>query len=330
MLVSSPYQHEAKGGNMCITIASVIGTCLSNAWPGRRSRTGAKTAPRSAPHLIWRLAGPLASIAGLAWLAIQLATPNPAQAVPNSRCLAVANALPAHVPVRYVPSALTPQQVRVTYVTHATFLIESAAGVTIATDFAGFAGPNVIPRAVTMNHAHETHYTDFIDPGIEHVFRGWNPEGGPARHHKQVDDVLIRNVPTDIRNWTGEREQDGNSIFIFEVADMCIGHLGHLHHELAPEDLAVIGQLDVIMAPVDGTFTLDQDSMVKTLKVLRARIVIPMHAFGPSTLQAFLDRMQEDFTIDRRDSSTVVLSAATLPKTPTVLVLPEGSNWSWE
>ena len=44
-----------------------------------------------------------------------------------------------------------------------------------------------------------------------------------------VDDVYIRNVPTDIRSWGGELERDGNSIFIFEVADLCIGHLGHLH-----------------------------------------------------------------------------------------------------
>ena len=44
-----------------------------------------------------------------------------------------------------------------------------------------------------------------------------------------VDDVYIRNVPTDIRNG-GAMEADGNSIFIFEVAGLCIGHLGHLHH----------------------------------------------------------------------------------------------------
>ena len=80
-----------------------------------------------------------------------------------------------------------------------------------------------------MNKAHRTHYTDFPDPGIEYVLRGWNPDGGPAKHALVVDDVYIRNVTTDIRSWAARLERDGNSIFIFEVAGLCIGHLGHLH-----------------------------------------------------------------------------------------------------
>jgi hypothetical protein len=32
-----------------------------------------------------------------------------------------------------------------------------------------------------MNRAHSSHYTDFPDPAIKHVLRGWNPEGRPRR-----------------------------------------------------------------------------------------------------------------------------------------------------
>lgn len=285
----------------------------------------AKKLASSLEAMLRPLSGPAMALALLGSLGA-----TPAKATPNSRCLAMANAPSNIVPVRYQPAALTADQVSITYVTHATFRIETAAGVTIATDYAGFAGPNVIPDVVTMNHAHETHYTELIDPGIAHVLRGWNPAGGAARHHLQVADVLIRNVPTDIRNWVGDREEHGNSIFIFEVAGLCIGHLGHLHHELAPDDLANIGQLDVVMAPVDGTFTLDIDLMIETLKVLKARIVIPMHAFGASTLERFIDRMAADFAIRRLEGSTTVVSASSLPPQPTVLVLKEGTNWSWE
>ena len=70
---------------------------------------------------------------------------------------------------------------------------------------AGYAGPGVIPRIVTMNRAHQTHYTDSPDPRIEHVLRGWNPDGGPAQHNLTLGDVVIRNVPTDIRSWSGAR-----------------------------------------------------------------------------------------------------------------------------
>ena len=64
--------------------------------------------------------------------------------------------------------------------------------------------------------------------------------------------MRVRNVPTNIRNWTGGTERYGNSIFIFEIANMCIAHLGHLHHTLTQQQLDEIGRVDVVMAPVDG------------------------------------------------------------------------------
>jgi L-ascorbate metabolism protein UlaG (beta-lactamase superfamily) len=44
--------------------------------------------------------------------------------------------------------------------------------------------------------------------------------------------------------------KDGNSIFIFEVAGLCIGHLGHLHHKLDENHFAAIGRLDIVMVPI--------------------------------------------------------------------------------
>lgn len=239
-----------------------------------------------------------------------------------SRCLAIANKLPQAQFAAFSPAALTQGEVRLTYVSHSTFLIESAGGVRIATDFAGFAGAGVVPDVVTMNHAHPSHYTDDPDPRIPYVLRGWNPAGGPARHHLTVDDVLIRNVTTDIRDFSGIREKDGNSIFIFEMGGLCIGHLGHLQHELGPEYLGVIGQLDVVLVPVDGSFTMAQENMINVIKLLKARLIIPMHYFGSRTLSRFLDGMRDDFEIEISLSPVVVVSAITLPKSPKVLVLP--------
>ena len=239
-----------------------------------------------------------------------------------SRCLAVANNMPQAQFVAFSPAALTQVEVRLTFVGHSTFLIESADGVRIATDFTGFAGAGIVPNVVTMNHAHTSHFTDSPDPRIAHVLRGWNPAGGPAHHDLTLADVMIRNVPTDIRGYAGIREKDGNSIFIFETAGLCIGHLGHLHHELEPKDLGVIGQLDVVLVPVDGSFTMAQASMINVIKLLKARLIIPMHYFGSATLATFLDGMRGDFEVEISLSPVVVVSALTLPKSPKVLVLP--------
>jgi len=240
-----------------------------------------------------------------------------------SQCLAVAEAPTQPIRLAAVQSGLEKDQVRLTFVGHSTFRIETAGGLVIATDYAGWAGPNIVPDVVTMNHAHETHYTDFPDPRIKHVLRGWNPDGGAAKHDIEVEDVRIRNVPTDIRRWgSGGIEPDGNSIFIFEAAGLCIGHLGHLHHELRPEHIGLIGRLDIVLVPVDGTYTMAQGNMIEVLKTLRARLVIPMHYFGPSTLQRFLAGMGGEFETDLRTDPSLVVSLGALPDRPTILVLP--------
>ena len=246
--------------------------------------------------------------------------PRPALA---SNCFAFVEGVPG---VRYASLddtllSLAPDEVSITYVGHSTFRIESAGGVVIATDYYGASGPGKLPDVVTMNKAHETHYTSYPDPAIPHVLRGWNPEGGPAKHMLEVRDVTIRNVTTDIRGW-GQPEKDANSIFVFEIADLCIGHLGHLHHSLSEAHYAMLGRLDVVMAAVDGSYTLEIGKMIELLKTIKARIVLPMHAFGEYSLMRFIDGMRDEFEIDIRDQRTITVSLETLPSRPTVVVLP--------
>ena len=144
----------------------------------------------------------------------------------------VAGAAPRLMPAA-LRLALNADQVRLTYVGHSTFLIESPQLVRIATDYNDYVQPPVLPDIVTMNHAHTTHFTDRPEPAIKHVLRGWGPSPDvPARHDLTLKDVRVRNVPTNIRDWSGGTERHGNSIFIFEVANLCIAHLGHLHHTL--------------------------------------------------------------------------------------------------
>jgi L-ascorbate metabolism protein UlaG (beta-lactamase superfamily) len=219
--------------------------------------------------------------------------------------------------------ALNSDQVRITYIGHATFLIESPELVRIATDYNDYVRPPVVPDIATMNHAHDTHYTDHPDPAIKYVLRGWGPsEEEPAIWDVKYRDVRVRNVPTNIRNWAGGTERYGNSIFIFEIANLCIVHLGHLHHTLTQQQLDEIGRPDVVMAPVDGNLTLDLDGMMEVLVALKPQLIIPMHFFNPYTLGRFLDRARQQWPVEQADIPSVVVSKTTLPVNPKVLVLP--------
>ena len=221
-----------------------------------------------------------------------------------------------------IPATLAKGEVGITFVGHATFLIESPGGVRAATDYNDYVRPDVVPDVATMNLAHSTHHSYHPDPGIQHVLRGWDPGGGVARHDLRVGDMHIRNVPTNIRDWAGGTTLGGNSIFVFEAADLCIAHLGHLHHKLTPEHLSELGPIDVVLVPVDGSWTLQLDAMMEVLSAIGPSLLVPMHYFGPSTLERFLDRARERYDVERSATPSVVLSRATLPARPKVLVLP--------
>jgi L-ascorbate metabolism protein UlaG (beta-lactamase superfamily) len=244
-----------------------------------------------------------------------------ANAAEGDRCIAISQAPSLILPVTQ-PIKLQQSEVRLTFVGHATFLIESAAGVKAATDYNDYVRPAVLPDVATMNRAHTTHYTDFPDPDIKYVLRGWNPNGGPARHDITVGDMRVRNVATNIRDWGGGAIAYGNSIFIFEVAGLCVGHLGHLQHTLTPDQIAQIGQLDVVLVPVDGSYTMDLAGMVEVIKALKSRLILPMHYFNEFTLSRFLERVKNEFPIEISDTATIVVSRATLPPEAKILVLP--------
>ncbi|MGL5137783.1 MAG: MBL fold metallo-hydrolase [Beijerinckiaceae bacterium] len=223
---------------------------------------------------------------------------------------------------RIIPALLADTEVRITFVGHASFLIETPKGARAVTDYNDYVRASVVPDIATMNKAHSTHYSRSPEAGIQHLLPGWNPAGGPAKHDITYLDLRIRNVSTNIRSSGGVTEYDGNSIFIFEHGDLCIVHLGHLHHTLEPAHIRAIGRADIVLAPVDSGFTLDIDGMFEVLKSLSPRVVIPMHFFGPHTLEKFIRLGSDTYAIDRRDQPFAVFSRETLPMEPTMVVLP--------
>ena len=212
--------------------------------------------------------------------------------------------------------------VRLTYLGHSSFLIESPEGATAITDYNGYLRAPAPPAIVTMNNAHETHYTDFVEPGVQHILRGWDPGGGVAQHDQVHLDMRVRNIPTNVREWSGTRV-NGNSIFVFEVADLCIAHLGHLHHTLTDVHLGELGMIDVLMVPVDGSFTIAQELMLEVIDQIGAPLLIPMHYFSQQRLARFLGLLSERYEAVFSDTPTVTLSRLTLPHRK-ILVFPGG------
>jgi L-ascorbate metabolism protein UlaG (beta-lactamase superfamily) len=251
--------------------------------------------------------------------------PAAAQSALRSECLAMSEAPPRAAPVSLRRLAAKADEVAITYAGHSTYYIDTPGGLRIATDFSGAYTSGRLPDVVTMNRAHSTHYSLFPDSRIPHVLHGWGDDGKPAQIAERIGDVFIRNVTTDIRRYfmddsSAEMIKDGNSIFIFEVAGLCVGHLGHLHHKLDDSHFAAIGRLDIVMVPIDGTYTMSLGGISDITRRLRASVVLPMHRFA-TPLDEFMQRIGQQFEIDVRTERTLTISRDSLPGTPTVIIL---------
>lgn len=288
---------------------------------------------RRVPSLCRRLFGLVAfavfAAGGLIAAPAALATCLPMAGLPQPKLMpATLSNVPPAVAPRHALKAqagrgpqLPDGVVEITYVGHSSFVIRTPADVAAVTDYNGFNRPPFIPDIVTMNRAHSSHYTDYVEPEVTHVLRGWDDLEGKPYIDVQLRDTRVRNVPTNIRDGAGGTEYAGNSIFVFETAGLCIAHVGHLHHTLTPEQRGRIGEVDVLMVPIDDGMTMPQALVAEVVTQLDPAVVMPMHYFGYGQVQSFIDLMAaRGFGSQFAGGNIVRLTKRTLPKR-TVLVL---------
>ncbi len=239
-----------------------------------------------------------------------------------SHCISLAAGPATVVPAR-LGDGLEQDQVLIRYLHHASLAIVAGDGTVAVTDYTGLLGrSDLVPDVVTMNNSHSTHWTPNPDPRITHVLDGWPGADGPADHRLELGSMLVRNVTTDTRGPFGEGARaNGNSIFIFEAAGLCIAHLGHLHQIPSEEQYAAIGRVDILMVPVDGGYTLRLADMMGVVRRLKSSVVIPMHWFSGASLRVFLDEMSGEFEVVETGLNEMVFHRRNLPSRPTILVL---------
>ncbi len=219
----------------------------------------------------------------------------------------------------------SPNRAIVTFVGHSSFQIDTPQGVRAITDYNGVNGFGRRPDIVTMNNAHDTLFTDLPEEGITYVLRGWPSQPGEteAKHDVTLKDMKVWNVPTNARDWGGGGARiNGNSIFIFAIGDLCIAHLGHLHHRLTKDHLDELGRIDVLMVPIDGSYTMGMPLMVDVIRQIQPSVVLPMHYWGRGQLdrlQGLMTELGADFIWPDRRS--VELVKEQLPEKLTVIAV---------
>ena len=164
----------------------------------------------------------------------------------------------------------------ITYHGHSTFKIKGKRG-TVVTDpydnYIGLTLPNMSADIITVSHDHKDH--NAID-SITGTARRSNPFIVTKAGEYEVGGISVFGVQT-FHDANGGVERGTNQVFTLLVDGMRICHLGDLGHELTTQQLEEIGTVDVLLCPVGGTFTIDPDMAVKTIRAIEPGIVIPMH-----------------------------------------------------
>ncbi len=87
-------------------------------------------------------------------------------------------------------------------------------------------------------------------------------------------------------------ERGRNTIYNMNVDGVNIVHCGDLGHTLTEDQIAEIGNCDILLIPVGSVFTIDAHTASEVVSQLEPKIVIPMH-YGTSESKVELEPIEK-------------------------------------
>ncbi|MBC7194960.1 MAG: MBL fold metallo-hydrolase, partial [Caldisericia bacterium] len=161
---------------------------------------------------------------------------------------------------------------KINFIGHACFLIE-IGGLKIMTDPFDKSVPYDFPEGedvdvVTVSHDHFDHNATNRVKIRKEVL-------------KDPTDKTIGNVKFKSKSFFHDEEmgkrRGKNAIFLIEGEGFRILHLGDLGHVPQEKDLEEFKNIDILLIPVGGYFTIDSKKADELIKILNPKVIIPMH-----------------------------------------------------
>ena len=206
---------------------------------------------------------------------------------------------------------------KITYLGHASFLLETAADTRVVTDpYAQDILPHPVVKAdvVTASHEHHDH-CDFSQVKGDYVIVN-------STKACTFLDVKITCVPC----WHDEvqgQKRGPNRAYIFEADGKKLVHLGDLGEAPTPALIAACAGADVLFIPVGGFYTLSGPEAAEAVKALQPKLAVPMHyrcsghSFEViSTVEPFLAALDPSVPVQRLETLTEPFPAGVAVLTP--------------
>jgi L-ascorbate metabolism protein UlaG (beta-lactamase superfamily) len=160
----------------------------------------------------------------------------------------------------------------ITYLGHSSFRLKGKTAVVVTDPFnpkeVGLKYPKQPADIVTVSHDHFDHnYLDSVKDYRKVV-------SGPGEY--EIQDVSIIGIDA-YHDDVGGEERGKNTVYIFEMDGIRLCHLGDLGHKLSEKILEDVGNIDVLMVPVGGVYTIDEKIAGELVRSIEPKITIPMH-----------------------------------------------------
>jgi L-ascorbate metabolism protein UlaG (beta-lactamase superfamily) len=159
----------------------------------------------------------------------------------------------------------------ISWLGHSCFSIKGAEATVITDPYSpdlGYSLGKPTARIVTVSHQHPGHsYVQGIGDEPRLVT-------GPGEY--EISGVLIIGMVTFHDEEEGSK-RGKNTVYLMEVDEVSVCHLGDLGHVLTTEQVEEIEKVDVLLLPVGGVSTIDASMAAEVVRQLEPKLVVPMH-----------------------------------------------------
>jgi L-ascorbate metabolism protein UlaG (beta-lactamase superfamily) len=210
----------------------------------------------------------------------------------------------------------------ITYIGHSCFKIKGKQMTLVVDPYnpkIGYKLPKLECDLLLSTHSHADHnyiegvsgYKLLIDSAGEYESGGVFVYGIPSFHDKKEG-----------------ADRGDNIIFLIDIDGFTILHLGDLGHELSKDMLEKIANVDVLLIPVGGKYTIDAETASEVISELEPGYVIPMHYKTPDlkdpadldSIDKFLHEMGVENNVKREDKLKLS-SKSDIPDETQVVIL---------
>jgi L-ascorbate metabolism protein UlaG (beta-lactamase superfamily) len=137
----------------------------------------------------------------------------------------------------------------------------------------GLKVPSLSADVLLITHSHSDHNNKKAVKGNPFLIEG------PGEY--EVKEIFVQGIPAFHDDSQGAKRGQ-NTIYTIEAEELKVCHLGDLgQRELDTEQLEKIGDVDILMIPVGGVYTIDAKEATHIISQIEPRIVIPMHYYLP-------------------------------------------------